>query len=298
MASKTAIIWGKGMDGTHMQDLLVKKGYDVSITNNRMNKKQIVKYLKVTDAQEIYCFAGVSNVFHPYKNLQTLFESNLILPANILEAIVEVNPEIKFFLASSSLIFGRGPMGEKDRDSLANPLYPYGASKLAAQNVVKMFRNEFGIFACSGILFPHESERRGSEFFTKKVVTAVAEIVAGKRNTLELGDLSQFRDWCYSPDVCEAAYLMLQAEIPRDYTIGSGRVITTREFVDLCFEHVGLKTENYLVTEHKLIRKNDVAPIMANYTQINQDLGWYPKHNIKQIVKIMMEDTLKKVNAI
>lgn len=293
MENKTAVIFGKGMTGTHMQDFLIEKDYDVSITNDRMNKKQIVKYLKTTEPQEIYCFAGVSNVFNPYKNLQTLFESNLILPVNILESIMEVNPEIRFFLASSSLIFGKGPMGEKDRDSNINPLYPYGISKYAAQSTIKMFRDEFGVFACSGIMFPHESERRGKNFFTKKVVTAVAEIVAGKRNTLELGDLSQFRDWTYSPDVCEAAYLMLQAEKPKDYVIGSGIVTTTKEFVDLCFEHVGLKSANYLVTETNLIRKNDTAAILANYTQINQDLGWYPKHTVKDIVKIMMEDALK-----
>lgn len=298
-----------GQDGSYMAELLHSKGYEVygivKVNSNYtkmsllpngteisgfdiLDKGRLQKEIEEIKPNEIYNFAGVSNVFNPLEDLDHTLNLNAKVPQNILEIIYKVDKSIKFFQASSCLIFGNDTYGMQDENTPCNPIHPYGASKLYADNIVKEFRKK-GVYACSGIFFNHESKRRGENFFSKRITREVKEVKEFKRDKIKVGNLSSLRDMGYAPDFMEAAYLMMHNSEPKDYVIGTGKLISMRDFVVKCLELKGLDYNTHIEADPSLYRANDTRVLKANITKIKRDLGWEPKHNIDDIIKIMME---------
>jgi GDPmannose 4,6-dehydratase len=312
---KALLLGITGQDGSAMAEFLYNKGYEVygivrSNTNGQKvkwlkslvhnvnllpydvsNRNHLALAIESTNPDEIYNFCGISNVFRPFDNLEDVFKINALLPQHILDIIQLSGKPIKFFNAGSCLVYGNDKSGVQSEYTAFNPIYPYGAAKLYAQNLVSMFR-ESGVFACTGILFPHESERRGEDFFTKKVCRQVVEIKKGLRKKLELGDLTALRDWTYAPDICEAAWLMLQEPKANDFVIGSGKLTSLLDFVKMCFEHVNLNYNDY-IGEQINVRVKDTNILKADITRASSILGWTPTHSVLGIVTKMMADALK-----
>lgn len=315
---KRALITGiLGQDGSYMAELLYNKGYEVSgvvgpngdhirydwlrtlvpdvilYGEDLTNKFAVEDIIIETDPDEIYNFAGYSNVFNPWNDMDDVMNINAKIPQNILESIVKIKTHIKFFQASSCLIFGKDECEDQDEDTAPSPLYPYGITKLYADYMVKEFRDTFGVFACSGIFFPHESERRSENFFTRKVTKAVARIKNGSDEKLKLGDISAMRDYGYAPDYMEAVYLMMTADQPQDYVIGSGRLSSVKEFLVKSFNAADLDYREYIQVDDSLSRKKDVTSLRADITKIETNLNWTPTHSIDDIVSKMVDYDIK-----
>ena len=308
---KKALILGVfGQDGSYMAELLSAKGYEVhgigrgAVARERFDwlkglcpnifihlihpvDKQTIEFLMAQHSfDEIYNFAGVTDTFAPFGNAENVLRLNALLPTQILEAIKGM--KIKFFNASSCLTCSNGASGAIHENSPYSPMYPYGASKVYAETMIKMYREKFGVFACSGIFFPHESERRREGFFTRKVVDGVVDIVEGRKDKLEIGNLDFSRDWGYAPEYMEAVYLMMQRDTPEDYVIGTGKVTTGLQFVFKCFEYVGLNAGKYLVENHDKKRTEQLS-VWADASKIKADLGWEAKTTVDEIVKKMID---------
>ena len=315
---KRALTFGcLGMDGSLMCELLADKGYEVYgvarinadkdklrwieqlVPNIKIyridvqNKSEINNIIRFVCPTEIYNFLGVSNTFQAWDDLDYMMEINARVPQRIMETILYNDKSIKFFQASSCLTFGRDESGFQNENTPANPTFPYGAAKLYAQNMVKLFREDKGLFACSGILFPHEHMRRGEHLFTKKITSAVARIKNDSDEKIKVGDLTQLRDWSWAPDVVEACWMMLQADKADDYVVGSGITITTEEFVKKCFEYVGLNYKDHIEYDEALHRKNDFKIMKANTAKIEKELDWSSKHSVDDIIRIMISYELE-----
>lgn len=315
MANKKALILGVlGQMGSYMAELLNSKGYDVygivrldadqkrvdwikSLVPNIhiapvdvLDKLSVQTAINIIRPNEIYNFCGYTNTFDPWKDIELVMKLNAKLPQDILESIVAVDKSIKFFQSSSCLVFGRDKSGLQNESTPRSPLHIYGSAKNYADNAIISFRETFGLFACSGILFPTESPRRGEEFFTKKVCKAIAEIKSGvKKDKLRLGDLTRMRDWSWAPDVVEAIYLMMQAEKPDDYVIGSGVLTSPEYFMRTAFEYAKLDYLDYLEHSSEFDRKKDMWALCANNRKIKLELKWQPKINICQIIEKMID---------
>lgn len=259
----TAIVTGStGMDGSHMVDLLNMKKYNV-ITVERDRIENIFSFIKQNKPDEIYNFAGVSDVINPFENVAELMDINVGLPINILDAIVKYSPKTKYFQASSCLSL--------------TPYYPYGISKRAADELIKQYRVRYNIFACSGIFYPHDSERRRDSFFLKKVVNA-----AVRKEKITLSNLDRWREFGYAPEYCEAAWLMLQQDNPFDYEIGTGQLYNLEYVVNKVFSACGLNWKDY-ITE---LKSPDTLQYMS--ANINMIPGWNKIKNIDEIIKTMI----------
>lgn len=284
MVNKKAIVIGAyGQTGSFMYELLNNKWYYI-YSIERYNINQLDEIIKQVQPSEIYNFSGVSTVQNPFENLDEIFNTNAGIPQRILEAIVKYDKNIKFFQASSALIFGRDNSRYQSETTPFNPIYPYGCAKLYAHNMVTEFRKAYGIFACCGIFFPHESERRKEHFFSRKITKAAAT-----KTKITVGSLSGYRDYGYAPDYVEAAYLMLQHHIPTDYCIGTGKLISLREFAKKAFDYVGLNYRDYVKIDESQTRTNDAEILCANITKIKEELGWQPKTTMDEIIKKMVD---------
>lgn len=311
---KKALITGiLGQDGSYMAELLTTKGYEIhgivkedtdetrinkikdTLPNvniwdvNILSKDTLSNVIQLIRPNEIYNFAGISNVFNAWENLDEIFSINAQLPQHILEIILQFDKSIKFFQASSCLIFGRGTLGFQNEHTPTDPIYPYGITKLYADNMVKEFRRTFGIFACSGILFPHESERRGADFFSQKIATAVKNIKSGKQKILKIGNIESSRDYGYAPDYMDAVYKIMQAPIPTDYVIGTGIITDIITFIEKCFDYVGLCYSDHIEIDHQLYRENDTAILKADISKIKREIGWQPSTTIDEMIKKMID---------
>ena len=316
--SKKSLILGiLGQDGSFLAELLASKSHEVhgivkvdteqeriawilSLVPNVkihsvdiLNKSELSDIIKSIHPDHIYNFAGFSNVFNAWENVDKVLDLNARVPQHILEIINSFDKSIRFFQASSCLKFGYDTTGFQNELTPPSPIYPYGISKLYADNMVSEFRKIFGLFCCSGILFPHESERRGNYFFTKKIAIGAVDIKNGSQQKLKLGNLSSYRDYTYAKDVVEAAYLMLNAKYPIDYVIGSGEVISMRSFAKKAFEYVGLDYMDHVASDESLYRKNDIHPLCADTSRIKHDLGWKPTKSADEIIKIMIDNLLQ-----
>lgn len=283
---KALIIGINGQDGSFMKELLQNNNYTVYGCTRTDDPVYLINYLR---PDEVYNFASVSNVFDPYNNIDAIFELNARFPQRILECILKIDKSIKFFQASSCLIFGRNEDGVQDEQTPVNPIHPYGIAKLYADNMVKEFRRVNNIFACSGIFFSHESERRGADFFTKKITTAAVNIKSGKQQKIKVGNLTAVRDYGYAKDYVKAAYLMMQNKIPTDYVIGTGNLISISEFTEKCFKYVGLNYLDHIEIDKSICRNNDNNTLRANISKIQRELGWKPETTIDEIIKIMID---------
>ena len=315
---KTAFITGiNGMDGSHLADLLLTKGYKVygmerrSSVPNRENSKHLedkitflngdltdqnslLRCLKECNPDEVYNLAAQSFVGESWNTPEHTSEVTGLGVLRILEAIREYNPKIKFYQASSSEMFGRMVENPAKESTPFYPRSPYGVSKLYGHWITKNYRESYGMFACSGILFNHESERRGIEFVTRKISDGVARIKLGLADHISLGNLEAKRDWGYAPDYTEAMWMMLQQDEPKDYVIATGKTHSIKDFLTEAFNHIGISDwSKYIKQDPRFMRPAEVDVLRGDYTSAKLDMGWEPKTSFKELVKKMVNNDLK-----
>ena len=325
---KRALITGvNGMDGSHLADFLLEKGYEVygmerrTSSPNRTNtshlegkitfvngdltdQNSLLRCLKESDPQEIYNLGAMSFVGESWNTPEQTGDVNGLGVLRMLEAIREDGEDRKFYQASTSEMFGRMVENPAKETTPFYPRSPYGVSKLYGHWITKNYRESYDMFATSGILFNHESERRGIEFVTRKITDGIARIHLGLQDKIMLGNLDSYRDWGYAPDYCEAMWLMLQQDKPKDYVIATGQQYSVREFVNRCAPKFGLKIEwqgegldevgvditsgkTIVRVNPKYFRPAEVESLLGDSTLARNELGWKPKRSFQQLVDEM-----------
>ena len=315
---KKALITGiNGMDGSHLADFLLEKGYIVYGMERRSSSKQrensahlegkitfingdltdqnsLLRCLKESDPDEVYNLAAMSFVGESWNTPEHTSEVTALGALRILEAVREYNPNIKFYQASSSEMFGRMVENPANENTPFYPRSPYGVAKLYGHWITKNYRESYGMFACSGILFNHESERRGLEFVTRKITDGIARIKLGLADYITLGNLETRRDWGYAPDYVKAMWLMLQQDVPDDYVIATGEDHSIREFLDIAFNHIGISDWSpYVKQDPRFIRPAEVDILRGNYKKAKEELGWIPETKFYNLVVKMIDNDLK-----
>ena len=316
---KIVLICGiTGQDGSYLAELLLEKGYQVhgivrrSSTGNlfRINhildkitlhfgdisdSLSLLKIISEVKPDEIYNLAAQSQVYISFEIPEYTSNVTGLGAIRLLENIKILNPKIKYFQAVSSEIFGDTQEVPQTENTSLNPKNPYGISKLYAYQTTKTYRNIYGIFACNGILYNHESPRRSENFVTRKITKAIARIVAKEQNELFLGNIDDKRDWGYAKDYVEAMFLMLQQYKPDDYIISTGETHSVREFLDVAFGFVNLDWHKYVKIDEKLIRPLDKRTIYkGDNSKAKKVLNWKPKTSFNELVKLMLETDLKE----
>jgi GDPmannose 4,6-dehydratase len=319
---KVALVSGiTGQDGSYLAELLLSKGYEVhgimrrlsSFASGRINHLYEnpdfhTHYGDLTDSpsisslvskfqpDEFYNLGAMSHVRVSFDIPQYTLETNVVGVLNVLEAIRTLSPHTRFYQASSSEMFGapkvEPPFNER---TPMIPQSPYGVAKLAAYHLTQQYRDGYGLFATTGILFNHESPRRGGNFVTKKVSTAVASIKKGLQDELVLGNLDAKRDWGWSPEFVEAIYLIMQHDKPGVFVVATGETHTIREFVEEAFKHVGLDWKKYVRIDDKYKRPNEVPLLLGDASKTRKTLGWKPKMKFKDIVRAMIDYDLENL---
>ena len=315
---KKALITGiNGMDGSHLADFLLTKDYEVfgmerrTSYPNRLNTKHlegkitfingdlsdqnsISRCIKECDPDEIYHLAAQSFVGESWNTPEQTGDVTGLGVLRVLEAIREYGKPIKFYQASTSEMFGRMVENPAKETTPFYPRSPYGVAKLYGHWITKNYRESYDMFNVSGILFNHESERRGIEFVTRKITDGVAKIKLGLEEHLLLGNLDSKRDWGYSPDYVESMWMMLQQDNPEDYVIATGKDHTIREFLDIAFNHVGISDwSKYVKQDERYMRPAEVAVLCGDSTKAREQLGWKPKTSFEQMVANMVDNDLK-----
>jgi len=315
---KTALITGiNGMDGSHLADLLLTKEYKVygmerrSSNSNDVNTKHLkskitilngdmtdqnslLRCLKESNPDEVYNLAAQSFVGESWNTPEHTSNVTGLGVLRILEAIREFNPKIKFYQASSSEMFGRMVENPAKETTPFYPRSPYGVAKLYGHWITKNYRESYDMFACSGILFNHESERRGIEFVTRKISNGVAKIKLGLADCITLGNLDAKRDWGYAPDYVEAMWMMLQQDKPEDYVIATGETHSIRDFLTEAFNHVGIKDwEPYIKQDPRFMRPAEVDVLRGDYAKAGLGMEWIPQTTFSELVKKMVTNDLK-----
>jgi GDPmannose 4,6-dehydratase len=318
---KTALITGiNGMDGSHLADFLLEKGYRIygverrtsyrnrANTEHLLNKviflegdlsdqNSLLRCLKESNPDEVYNLGAQSFVGTSWNQPEFTGEVTGLGVLRMLEAIREFNPKIKFYQASSSEMFGRMVENPSKETTPFYPRSPYGVAKLYGHWITKNYRESYDIFACSGILFNHESERRGIEFVTRKITDGVAKIYSGIDTKIYLGNLDAERDWGYAPDYVEAMWLMLQQDKAEDYVIATGIKYSVRDFLDQAFKVIGVDNWSpYVIQDPKLFRPAEVDILLGDYSKAYKELGWQPKTSFIDLVKIMVENDIRLLN--
>jgi len=316
---KRALITGiTGMDGSHLADLLLEKGYEVfgierrSSSKNRTNTEHLkdkvtfltadltdqgslLRALKNSNPDEVYNLASQSFVYASWEMPEQTGDVTGLGVMRMLEAIREYGKPIKFYQASSSEMFGKMIENPANEDTPFYPRSPYGIAKVYGHWITKNYRESYDMFTCSGILFNHESERRGIEFVTRKISDGIAQIRTGLSNKIVLGNLDAKRDWGYAPDYVEAMWLMLQQDTPDDYVISTGETHSIREFLDIAFNYVDLPSwEQFVGQDERYMRPAEVDVLRGNSTKARDVLGWKPKTSFKDLVEIMVENDIKR----
>jgi GDPmannose 4,6-dehydratase len=316
----TAIITGiTGQDGSFLSELLLEKGYNVHgiirrssnfntqridhIYNNPNLKLHygdlhdslsIFSLINEIKPDEIYNLGAQSHVRVSYDIPEYTFDVVALGPVRILESIRKINPEIKFYQASSSEMYGSNYLGKPQNENTRfHPRSPYGCAKVAAYHTTINYRESYGVHASNGILFNHESERRGETFVTRKVTRAAARIKIGIQDKLFLGNLDAKRDWGYAKDHVEAMWMMLQQNNSGDYVIATGEIWSIRDLLGRAFEHVGLDWNKYVELDPKYYRPAEVDILHGDSTKAKTILKWEPRTSFDDMVKIMMNHDLK-----
>jgi GDPmannose 4,6-dehydratase len=315
---KTALITGiTGQDGSYLGEFLLKKGYNVvgmirrSSTINferiehiqseieiaqgdLMDQMSLISLLKDYNPDEIYNLAAQSFVPTSWKQPILTGEITALGVTRLLEAIRIVNPKIKLYQASSSEMFGLVEETPQNEKTKFHPRSPYGVSKVYGYWITINYRESYNLFACNGILFNHESPRRGVEFVTKKITDGVAKIKFGFSNELKLGNLDAKRDWGFAGDYVEAMWKMLQVDTAEDYVIGTGEVHSVKEFCDVAFKRAGLDYKKYVKLDKKFFRPAEVHLLQADPSKAKIKLGWKPKVRFVDLVNMMVDDDLNR----
>ena len=315
---KTALITGiSGMDGSHLADFLLEKGYEVfgmerrssyinnvntahlegkiTILNGDMtDQNSLFRCLKESNPDEVYNLAAQSFVGESWNTPEQTSNVTGLGVLRILEAIREFNPDIKFYQASSSEMFGRMVENPANENTPFYPRSPYGVSKLYGHWITKNYRESYDMFACSGILFNHESERRGIEFVTRKISDGVARIVHGLETHITLGNLEAKRDWGYAPDYVEAMWMMMQQSKADDYVVATGETHSIRDFLDVAFNFVGIDNwAQYIKQDPRFMRPAEVDVLRGDYAKAELEMNWKPKTNFTQLVEKMVKNDIE-----
>ena len=317
---KRALVTGiNGMDGSHLADLLLEKDYEVfglerrSSVKNRTNtshlegkitfltgdltdQNSLIRALKHSNPQEVYNLAAQSFVGESWNTPEQTSDVTGLGALRMLEAIREFDKAIRFYQASSSEMFGRMVANPASETTPFYPRSPYGVSKLYAHWITKNYRESYNMFNCSGILFNHESERRGLEFVTRKITDGVSRIYHGLDTHITLGNLEAKRDWGYAPDYVEAMWLMLQQDVPADYVVASGSTYSIKDFLTLAFKEIGIDDwKNYVKQDKRFMRPAEVDFLLGDASKAKKLLGWEPKTSFKKLVKIMVQKDIQRL---
>lgn len=315
---KTAFVTGcSGQDGSYLVDMLLEKGYKVHglvrqstqftpdkwgyLKNAMRNPNFMVHYGDLTDSSrlrtligdvcpdEVYNLAAQSHVGLSFEQPESTTNITALGPLHLLEAIRQTKVKTRFYQASSSEMFGKVLETPQSEKTPFYPRSPYGCAKVFGHYITQNYREAYGIYACSGILFNHESERRGENFVTRKVTRAVGRIIHGLQDELVLGIATTKRDWGYAPDYVNAMWMMLQQDAPQDYVIGTGVQHSVQEFVDAAFACVGLDPKRYLKIDASFGRPSEVDTLCANTSKAKETLGWKPSVDFNGLVKRMVD---------
>ncbi|MBP9695346.1 MAG: GDP-mannose 4,6-dehydratase [Candidatus Magasanikbacteria bacterium] len=321
---KKALITGiTGQDGSYLAELLLEKGYEVhgivrrssTIVRTRIehlmgeykDKRLFLHYGDLSDGtniskllytirpDEVYNLAAQSHVRVSFDIPVYTADVTGVGTLRLLEAIRESGVKTKFYQASSSEMYGKVVSAPQNELTPFHPRSPYACAKVFAHHQAVNYRESYGMFICSGILFNHESPRRGENFVTRKITKGVADIVHGRASSLTLGNLDAKRDWGYAKEYVEAMWLMLQQPEPDDYVIATGETHTVKEFLEEAFSAVDLSWEKYVKFDEKYTRPAEVDLLLGDYSKAKQKLGWEPKVKFKELVKIMVEADLNEV---
>lgn len=319
MKKKTALITGiLGQDGSYLADFLLAKGYRVYGLERRASKKNrenvaasahnvtflsgdlldeasLVHALRQAKPDEVYNLAAQSFVGDSWSQPVYTGEVTGLGVTRMLEAIRQTNPKIKFYQASSSEMFGGVRESPQNERTPSYPRSPYGVAKLYGHWITINYRESYGMFAVSGILFNHESPRRGLEFVTRKITHTAAEIKLGLAKELFLGNLDAKRDWGYAGDYVQAMWLMLQQDTPQDYVIGTGETHSVKEFVEAAFGHLKLDWRKYVKVDKRLFRPADVHLLLADARRAKKELGWKPRVAFQELVAMMTDADVERL---
>jgi GDPmannose 4,6-dehydratase len=318
---RRALITGiTGQDGSFLAELLLQKGYEVHGMVRRLSsenysrieairdrlrlhngdlldERSLVNVLKASQPDEIYNLAAMSFVPASWSQPTLTAEFTAVAVMRILEAMREVCPEARFYQASSSEMFGKVQETPQNEKTPFYPRSPYGVSKAFGHFITVNYRESYGLYACSGILFNHESERRGLEFVSRKVSHQVAAIKLGMAQEIRLGNLDARRDWGYAPDYVEAMWLMLQHGEAEDFVVGTGKDHSVRDLVEIAFDHAGLDPADHVVQDPQLLRPAEVDRLVADGSRAREVLGWEPKTDFEQMVRLMVDADVSRLQA-
>lgn len=319
MVKKSALITGiTGQDGSYLAELLLKKGYEVygltrrtsSVSTTRIeqimdkihlipgdltDESSLLSVIRQSQPDEIYNLAAQSFVGSSWSQPIFTGETTAIGVTRLLEAIRATGSNAKFYQASSSEMFGKVQTTPQNEKTPFYPRSPYAVAKLYGHWITVNYRESFGMYACSGILFNHESPRRGIEFVTRKISNGVARIYHGLQDELRLGNLDSKRDWGFAGDYVEAMWLMLQQEKPDDFVVGTGETHSVKEFCELAFGAADLDWEKYVKIDPKFVRPAEVDLLLGDASKAQKVLGWKPKVTFPQLVKMMVESDIELV---
>ncbi|HYU78619.1 MAG TPA: GDP-mannose 4,6-dehydratase [Vicinamibacterales bacterium] len=320
MAKKALITGITGQDGSYLAELLLAKGYQVFgvirrlsapnvwriqhildrielVQADLLDQLSLLKAVESVEPDEFYNLGAMSFVPASWDQPLLTGEFNAQGVTRALEAIRRVNKRIRFYQASSSEMFGRVREVPQTESTPFYPRSPYGVSKVFGHYITVNFRESYDLFAVSGILFNHESPRRGLEFVTRKVTDGVARIKLGHADKLPLGNLDACRDWGFAGDYVRAMWLMLQQDEPDDYVIAMNEAHSVRELVEIAFEHAGLDWKRYVVTDPRFLRPAEIDHLIGNPEKARAKLGWEPNVDFPQLVKMMVDADLERVRS-
>jgi GDPmannose 4,6-dehydratase len=321
--TKTALITGvTGQDGSYLAEFLLEKGYKVvglkrrtsTICTERLDhiydhENFKMRYFELNDAgcmwrllneykpDEIYNLAAQSHVRVSFEVPESTVDSIVMGTMRLLEAARHIVPNARFYQASSSEMFGDNPSYPQDENTALMPASPYACAKVFSHHLVRNYRESYGIHASSGILFNHESPRRGETFVTRKITLAAARIKLGLQDKLYLGNLDSKRDWGFAGDYVEMMWLMLQQDEPDDYVVATGRTHSVRAFLEAVFEHAGLDIEKHVEIDERLFRPQEVPLLLGDPSKARRKLNWIPKVGFEELAKMMYESDLKKIKG-
>ena len=315
--AKRALITGiTGQDGSYLAELLLEKGYEVHGMVRRVALEapshRLFRLSSIADRitlhagslesyasmfalveklkpDECYHLAAQSFVSYSFEDAFSTLDTNIDGTLYLLSAVKERSPQTRFYFAATSEMFGMAEESPQNERTPFHPRSPYGISKVAAFHLVRNYREAYGIFACDGVLFNHESPRRGFEFVTRKISTAVARIKAGKQKELQLGNLDARRDWGFAGDYVRAMWLMLQQDEPDDFVIATNETHSVREFAELAFSRVGLNYQDHVKVDERFYRPAEVALLQGDYGRAKKKLGWEPNVRFHELVHMMVD---------
>ena len=318
---KRALITGiTGQDGSYLAEFLLEKGYQVFgmirrssyekldriahlqkdlelVQGDLLDQNSLAAAIRQADPHELYNLAAQSFVPTSWNQPVLTAEFTALGVTRLLEALRQINPRIRFYQASSSEMFGKVRASPQDETTPFYPRSPYGVAKVYGHFITVNYRESYGLFACSGILFNHTSPRRGMEFVTRKVAAGAAAIKLGGQDKIKLGNLDAKRDWGYAGDYVRAMWLMLEQDKPDDYVIASGESHSVQELVELAFARVGLDWNKHVEVDPALFRPAEVEHLIGNSKKARQVLGWEPKVSFSELVRIMVDAELERQKA-